>query len=135
MTPDNSIATIWSHTVFYNSVRHIATLYSGLLQEKVVNRTCVDENGTFSIPEIPDELKECVVNIDLSANNLLRVFHFRIINPNKAERTTRVKAPFKGEPCQLLSNGQTDGAEILDEVQLAIIISSGGFVNNHLFFL
>ena len=136
---NNFIEVIWSNEVIYNdNVLDIKTLYSGLLQEKVIDKICLNKNRTFSIPDIPEEIKDCVVDIDLRTNSLLRTIQFTIVNPQNKEETTLVKALFKGEQCQVPSNEQTNGTDVLDEnsqlseTHLAIIISSGGFIYHHL---
>ena len=63
---DNFVQIIESHKTSYNNVYDSKTLYSGLLQEKFVEKICQKENGELFIPGIPDELKTCVFGHDLS---------------------------------------------------------------------
>ena len=56
---------VWSHPASYNNYNskiNVKELYSGLLQEQVLDKTCVKEDGELFLPEIPEELKMCVKN-------------------------------------------------------------------------
>ena len=80
-----------SDIIYNDNSQDITTLYSGLLKEKVVDKICV--NGTFSTPEIPEELKNCVRNKDIIDDGFLRSFEFTLINPENEETSTLVSAP------------------------------------------
>ena len=67
---ENKVVNIWSNQKTYNENPHdVRTLYSGILQEKFVDKICREENGEFSIPDIPEELKKCVLEHDLKENS------------------------------------------------------------------
>ena len=55
-------------------------LYSGLLQEQVLDRICKKENGVFLIPDIPKEIQKCVEkpSVDEASGKLREAtkFHF-----------------------------------------------------------
>ena len=89
---------VWSLPSSYNNYHSynikIEGLYSGLLQNKVVDQICIKKGGVPSIPAIPEELSKCVSFHESSkkpnANGL--EFSFEIVNPlYKDGRTTRVK--------------------------------------------
>ena len=54
-------------------------LYSGLLQEQVLDRICKKENGEFLIPDIPKEIQDCVqkTSVDEASSKL----SFDIVSP------------------------------------------------------
>ena len=57
---------IWSQPSSYNAQSVLlplsdSKLFSGLLQEQVVNKTCIESDGKVSIPNIPSGIKNCVL--------------------------------------------------------------------------
>ena len=57
---------VWSHISkynFFNSDIKIDELYSGLLQKHVVDKTCLKKDRELFVPDIPDELSNCVLDL------------------------------------------------------------------------
>ena len=109
---DNFVQIIESHKTSYNNVYDSKTLYSGLLQEKFVEKICQKENGEIFIPGIPDELKTCVLGHDLSSNTTQRQFQFEVEGPRSQGRIVKVKAQFEATTCSSPTD-QTKNTEIL----------------------
>ena len=101
MGENNFVQIIESHKTSYNDVYDSKTLYSGLLQEKFVEKICQKENGELFIPGIPDELKTCVLGHDLSSNRTQREFQFEVEDPRLQDRIVKVKAQFEATTCSL----------------------------------
>ena len=87
---------VWSLPSSYNNYNSydikIEGLYSGLLQNQVVQEICI-RNGWFpAIPDIPEELKNCVSFEKLSKKAKGWEFIFEIVHPLNKDRTSRIKA-------------------------------------------
>ena len=126
---ENKVANVWSHQKTYNENPHdVKTLYSGILQEKFVDKICREENGEFSIPDIPEELKKCVLEHDLKENSLSSDFKFTILY-NIEGSTRKVDAQATGNQClesrKIDGNGDEGGK--LRGTEITIISGSGTF--------
>ena len=126
---ENKVANVWSNQKTYNENPHdIKTLYSGILQEKFVDKICQEENGELVIPDIPEELKKCVLEHDLKTNSLSSGFKFTILY--KIEGRTR-KIDAKATVNQCLENRKIDGNDDeggkLRGTEITIISGSGTF--------
>ena len=117
---DNFVQIIESHKTSYNNVYDSKTLYSGLLQEKFVDKICQKENGELFIPGIPDELKTCVLGHDLSSNRTQREFQFEVEDPRSQGRIVKVKAQFEATTC----SSPTDLTKSTERV-IVIVVSTG----------
>ena len=111
---------VWSfvsHYNNYNVVPKIETVYSGMLQRRVVDKTCVKKDGELSIPEIPDELKICVVSFDTLTKSSETTtkstqFSFTIVDPQNENRRRIMKTEFKTyERCLLVNQGTEDSRD------------------------
>ena len=64
--------TVWSHASYYNADFKIENVYSGLLNGKFKEDICVISNNNSllidQIPEIPDEIKNCVYSYHIKRN-------------------------------------------------------------------
>ena len=121
------VQIIESQKTSYNNVYDYKTLYSGLLEEKFVEKICQKENGEIFIPGIPDELKTCVLGHDLSSNRTQREFQFEVEDPRLQDRIVKVKAQFEATTCSLPTD-QTKSTEILSVV---VIVASTGWKHCH----
>ena len=119
---DNFVQIIESQKTSYNNVYDSKTLYSGLLQEKFVEKICQKENGEIFIPGIPDELKTCVRGHDLNSNTTQREFQFQVEDPRRPGRIVKVKAQIEANTCTLPTD-QTKSTEILSVI--VIVVSTG----------
>ena len=94
-----------SHPFYYNDYNvlpSIEDLYSEGLQNQVVDKACVNEDGELFVPDIPDELKECVVrgnNTRKSTGTSIRStqLSFTITDPKNENRKKVVKSEFKND--------------------------------------
>ena len=116
------VQIIESQKTSYNNVYDYKTLYSGLLEEKFVEKICQKENGEIFIPGIPDELKTCVLGHNLSSNTTQREFQFEVEDPRSQGRIVNVKAQIEATTC-LLPTDQTKKTEILSVI--VIVVSTG----------
>ena len=113
---------VFSRDVIYNdNSQDITTLFSGLLKEKVVDKICA--NGTFSTPEIPEELKNCVRNKDIVDDGFLRSFEFTLTNPENEETTTLVSAPVVEDgQCPVSSKKHFPEETQINETKVGLIV-------------
>ena len=123
--------TLWSYVSRYNDYNEnpkIEELYSGLLQKQVVDKICLDINGTLFVPEIPDELSECVVMYEKQrkyseASNWSTQLVFTIVDPQNESRRKVVKTGFKiDEECRPTRKNDLQDDEDLDQGQTITII-------------
>ena len=124
---ENKVGNVWSNQMTYNENPHdVKTLYSGILQEKFVDKICREENGEFSIPDIPEELKKCVLEHNLKENSLSSDFKFTILY-NIEGSTRKVDAQATGNQClesrKIDGNGDEGGK--LRGTEITIISGSG----------
>ena len=105
---ENKVGNVWSNQMTYNENPHdVRTLYSGMLQEKFMDKICQEDNGELSIPDIPEELKKCVLEHDLKTKSLSSTFKFTILyNIEGKARKVDVKAT--GNQC--LESRTIDGS-------------------------
>ena len=88
---------VWSLPTSYNNymapiIDKIPNLYSGLLQNQVIDQICLKKGSVPSTPNIPEELNNCVSFQKLSKNKKGWEFSFDITHPLNKDRTTRVRA-------------------------------------------
>ena len=124
---DNFVQIIESHKTSYNNVYDSKTLYSGLLQEKFVEKICQKENGELFIPAIPDELKTCVLGHDLSSNRTQGEFQFEVEDPRSQGRIVKVKAQFEATTC----SSPTDLTKSTEILRVIVIVVSTGWKHCH----
>ena len=114
---------ITSHQKSYNALSATVIrpqdLYSGLLQEQVIDKICKRENGQLLIPAIPGKIQKCVNNP--TYDNTTNSVSFEIVPPQisyssaSATVTTIVKTEFSGLKCQSDVNEEQEEGEKGDE--------------------
>ena len=83
----------------YNAVAKIKYLYSGLLQKQVLDKACVKKNGEFSIPDIPDPIKQCVLKCEPAGTNHSSELRCEIVDPKNESEMKIVKSGFNPKEC------------------------------------
>ena len=123
--------SIYSHVSRYNDYNvypKIEELYSGLLQKQVVDKICLQNNGTLFVPQIPDGVSKCAVSYGkerkYSGSTSSTQFVFKIVDPQNEKGTRVVKTGLKiDEHCTLSRSKDIQEDEHLDQGQTMIIIS------------
>ena len=125
---ENIVRSYVSRYNDYDVEPKIEDLYRGLLQKQVVDKICLQNNGTFFVPDIPDGLSKCVVRHEkqrkYSATTSSTQFVFTIVDPQNEKRTKVVKTGFKiDKHCTPSRKKDIQDNEQLDQGQKIIIIS------------
>ena len=120
----------------YNAVAKIEYLYSGLLQKQVLDKACVKKNGEFSIPDIPDPIKQCVLKCETAGTNHSSELRCEIVDPKNESETKIVKSEFNPKECspQDKSRGTTNNTNEVPSQSLTSI-TIGISVAGTLFFV
>lgn len=102
-------------------------LYSGLLQEQVLDRICKKENGEFLIPDIPKEIQKCVKKRDVDeASSKLS---FDIVSPCTKDKTDVVEGALREVNCtHVVTEGEkkeasvSQNGDLLSPTKIGLII-------------
>ena len=89
---------VWIHISKYNffiSEIKIDELYSGLLQKHVVDKTCLKKDRKLFVPDIPDELSNCVLDYTLMNRTESTQLSFTIADPQNRRKRKIGKTDFK----------------------------------------
>ena len=113
----------------YNRNIEIDDLYSGLLQRQVVDKVCVKKDGKLNIPDIPEEIKKCVLASKFyKPTSRLFFTIFTIVDPQNESNKKTVRTELKNvEPCSLMNNeshvNEKDQAQAVNQLKVIVPIS------------
>ena len=128
--PQSSVS---SYEQFYNCLDAISCtnlapqfLYSGLLQEQVLDKICKKDNGQFLIPDVPVEIERCFKKTHVDEES--KVLSFDIIHPCYKDTPAVVKGDLRDVKCPLEENFDEEKEDVSQNKDPLLSYTTMGFI-------